>query len=793
MKKAFILIPVLALALSCCHDRQAPEKGPAYSSSIQKEALGRGLVAIHNGDGKVSVAWRYLESDPLDAAFDLYRSTAGANPVKLNDKPISGSTFFSDSGVDTTVDNVYKVCPAGKDVSENGSTYELTSARASKPYLEIPMASVPGFEDGTYSPNDASVADLDGDGEYEIVVKMETRGFDNAHRGLCTEGNIIDAYKLDGTHLWRVNLGLNIRQGAHYTQMSVYDFDGDGKAEVAVKTAEGTVFGDGTMIGDVNGDGRTDYRNTDPESRTYGFILEGPEFLSVIEGTTGKELARADFIERGGKFEYGDEGGNRVDRYLGGAGYFDGKRPSILICRGYYAKTVLEAWDWRDGKLTKRWRFDTFADGNKYAKYEGQGAHNLRIGDVDGDGKDEIVYGACLIDHDGTGVYTTERGHGDAMHLSDLIVDRPGLEVWMSHEDSPNPAGSEMRDAATGELIWGFPSIQDVGRGLAADIDPRFRGAEAWSSGTDGTYTSEGRFITKEKPSVNFAIWWDGDLNRELLDGFTVRPELTPAMLQKMDLMRQGKIPADPAFFAMTQGNRYMRISKWNGNGVDYFTLPGEEECSVNNGSKSNPAISCDLFGDWREELVVRTSDNRNLRIYMTDIPTEYRFHTLMSDIIYRMSVLAENVTYNQPPEPSFALGSDLEKLWPRKLVASSNGGLHTKGAAGMNARMEGVEEQKIENITVYKDDADSYTLDSYIKYDSCEWTVDGKIAGTGKTCVITPAKYGYDRPVSVSVKAVMKGQIFTDSGTVTFSSENNPRKGYWSDRDRARKGDWGF
>ena len=802
-----LLLPLILFAAAC--GRQAvTEPGPHYGSKIQKEQLNRGLVAIHNGGGKVTVAWRYQESDPLDVAFDLYRGD-----VKLNDAPLVKSTFFTDTQVDTTVDNTYTVRLAGQSAVEPGASYTLTSARAAKPYLEIPIKPVEGFAEGYYTPNDATVGDLDGDGEYEIVVKLETRTYDNSRAGICNEGLLIDAYKLDGTFLWRVDLGLNIRQGAHYTQMSLYDFDGDGKAELAVKTAEGTKFGDGTVIGDTDGDGRTDYRDLDPQSRTYGMVLDGPEFLSVIEGTTGKELARADFISREDQISFGDLEGNRVDRFLGGAGYFDGQRPSILICRGYYARTVLEAWDWRGGKLTKRWRFDTFADGDKWIEYEKQGAHNLRIGDVDGDGRDEVVYGSCCIDDDGTGLYTTKLEHGDAMHMGDMIPERPGLEVWMCHETNPLRAGSEMRDAATGELIWGFPATTDVGRAMAADIDPRFPGWEAWSSGTNGVYTSDGRLITPVKPSVNFAIWWDGDLSRELLDGFSARPaqmpQAAPAARGQMpqgqpnpQQMRQpgqasqaGQRPqGQPAQMMppMQQPARYMKISKWNGNGVDYFDLPGQEETALNNGTKSNPVISADLFGDWREELVVRTADNKSLRVYMTDIPTDYRFHTLMSDIVYRMSVLCENVCYNQPPEVGFVLSSDLGRFWQVRNVRDPQAPRDRNASRDLNGRLGGTNPQELNEVTVYKNIADKYVLDARNVYDSYEWTINGKVAGREKTLTLRQSDYGYDKPVSVHIKAVQRGQVFEGDGTVTFSSQDG-RRGYWSERDAQRTGRWEF
>lgn len=778
--------------------------GPAYRSDLRKEQLGRGLVAIHNGSGRVSVSWRYLESDPATAAFDLYRRTGRGREVKLNSEPITASTFFTDTQVDTSRAVSYTLRLAGE--KQPCATYTLTPAAAARPYLVIPMQPVAGDDEWRYTPNDATVGDLDGDGEYEIVIKRETRGFDNAHRGLCGAGTLIEAYKLDGTFLWRVDLGENIRQGAHYTQLSLYDFDGDGCAELAVKTAEGTIFGDGTVIGDTNGDGRTDYVDRDPESRTYGMILEGPEFLSVIEGRTGRELARADFIPRGEPYAFGDNKGNRVDRFLAGAGWFDGERPSILMCRGYYAKTVIDAWDYRDGALTLRWRFDTSADGGRYRAYEGQGNHNLRIGDVDGDGCDEVTYGACLIDHDGTGGYNTRLGHGDAMHLTDIDIDRPGLEIWQCHESSPLRAGSELRDAATGEVLWGVPSIEDVGRALAADIDPDFRGVEVWTSSTEGIYTADGRFITERKPSVNMAIWWDGDLNRELLDNRFVPAEGSELTEVPWDMYVPANAPAardnrpnrpeQPGAGAPPSGNRppvqrprvfgdrIVSITKWNGDGVDELPLPDQETALVNNGTKANPCIYGDLFGDWREELVVRSKDNREVRIYMTDIPTDYRFHTLMADPIYRMSVLTQNVAYNQPTQTGFYLGSDLGKFWPEIYRRNPDVNFNAKSGTGSDGRKNGMRNRRAASIVqVLRDrtlhEQSSIRLDARYDYESVNWTIDGKPAGTGRYCEITAEEYGYDRPIAVEIEATIHGATFRDSGSVTFSTAPRPRPAF--------------
>ncbi len=443
------------------------------------------------------------------------------------------------------------------------------------------------------------------------------RGYDNSQRGVCPGTTKLDAYRLDGRFLWRIDLGKNIREGAHYTPFIVYDLDGDGRSEVAVRTAEGTVDGTGVTIGDTDGDGRTDYVNA------QGYILEGPEFLSIFDGQTGKEKARVPYIARGRVADWGDDYGNRVDRFLMGVGYFDGERPSVVICRGYYTITRLQAWNYRAGKLSMAWSFDSRSR-PEYRQYEGQGNHNLSIGDVDGDGRDEIVYGAMCLDDDGAPLYNTRLGHGDAIHLSDIDPDRPGLEVFDIHERPRHQVGAEFRDARTGQLIWGKPS-PDVGRGVALDIDPRYRGYEMWASGQGlrGVWNVKGEVTSERKPrSCNFGVWWDGDLLRELLDRTT--------------------------------------ISKWNWQEQSETSLLSASGCSSNNGTKATPCLCADILGDWREEVVWRTADSRELRIYTTTIPTEHRLYTLMHDPIYRISAALQNVGYNQPTQPGFYLGDGM-------------------------------------------------------------------------------------------------------------------------------------
>ncbi len=580
----------------------------------QMEYLDRGLIALPDEKGGVFLSWRLLGDEPADTGFDLYRIYEEEPAVKMNTSHLIQSTTFIDPKVDLSRNPRYFVRTGTQDQSKSVVVWENS-------FLEISLQTPEG-----YRPNDASAGDLTGDGRYELVVHMTGKSRDNSQDGF-TDPPILHAYTLDGTLLWEINLGINIREGAHYTQFIVYDLDGDGVAEVSCKTADGSRDGLGTVIGD----GSKDWRNQ------AGKILDGPEYLTVFSGNTGQALSTVAYIpDRGDLCGWGGEGGNagndcngnRVDRFLAGVGYLDGKKPSLLMARGYYGRSVIAAWDFDGETLRSRWVFDSEGRENPFS---GQGNHSLSVNDVDGDGRDEMVYGAMVVEDDGSGRYSTGLRHGDALHVSRFHPDYPDQVVWGIHENETNESGFGVAlfNARTGEILWGAEEGRDVGRGLAADIDPRHEGAEFWWNGSGGLYNFKGEEIGKKPGSINFALWWDGDLLRELLDK--------------------------------------NRIDKWDYEAERLSNLLTATGCAANNGSKATPALSADLFGDWREEVVFRTEDNQSLRIYTSREATSYRFPTLMHNPQYRLGIAWQNVGYNQPPHTDFYLGEGMEApKWPK-------------------------------------------------------------------------------------------------------------------------------
>ena len=541
-----------------------------------------------------------------------------------------------------------------------------------KNYLSLKLQRPQAGSDYSYSPNDCSVGDVDGDGQYEIFVKWDpSNSKDNSQGGIT--GNVyIDCYRLDGTFLWRVDLGKNIRAGAHYTQFQVYDYDGDGRAEMMCKTAPGSLDGKGNYVNQAATNATIKAASNTKVWRTSdGRINGGHEYLTVFNGLTGEAVhtiayfpnrnATTTLSEAEGSFNWDDRSGktdkgsygNRGERYLAATAYLDGPEghASGIFCRGYYTFAYIWAVDFDGTELKHRWlhmsdtktTYKVMDANRKTSTYKGtictsglgrytmyaNGNHNMSIADVDGDGKDEIIWGSAALDDDGKMLYAVGFGHGDAIHLADLDPDRPGLELFDIHEEKGTYAW-DLHDAATGEIIWkGGQSGQDNGRGLAADILGA-RGYEFWSAygGFDSASRNQNPFNTltgkqagSTKPSMNFRIYWDGDLMDELLDGTT--------------------------------------ISKYGGSALGVGSTPigslgSPASC---NSTKATPCLSADIFGDWREELILwSTTDNATLNIYTTTTGTKYRVPTLMHDHTYRMAICWQNSAYNQPPHLGYFL-----------------------------------------------------------------------------------------------------------------------------------------
>ncbi len=589
----------------------APNRGYGTQGVGRRmETLDRGLTSVLSGSGML-VSWRALATDPANMVYKLYKNGELIGTYTTADKTnvfVNGATAADVFTMDTFVDGILT------EFAEPAVVLGIKNSGQSGAYLEIPVTppaeqTMPDGSTCTYTPNDTSAGDVDGDGQYELIVKWDpSNSKDNANDGY-TGSVFIDCYKLDGTRLWRIDLGKNIRAGAHYTQFLVYDFDGDGKSEMMVKTADGTIDGQGKAIGDAS----KDYRSG------AGRILTGPEYLTVFNGETGAAMDTINFEPaRGNVADWNDDWGNRCDRFLATVAYLDGQNPSAVFGRGYYAKTAVVAYDFANGKITKRWSYDTGTNASDPAY--NQGNHSLISMDVDADGKDEILYGSVCFDDNGKVKWSTYLGHGDCMQAGDLIPERPGLEVFQVHE---HHYCAEIHDAATGEIIWKVDASGDVGRGIALNISADHAGMEFASTAdgliyaynpSSGKVESTGKYWSDQvKWSMNSAVWWDGSLEREAMDR---------TMIEKFTQYR-------------------------------LFTGDG----SYNNGTKSNACLTADLFGDWREEVVLQADGNK-LRIFSTTFETETRLFTLMHDQQYRLGVATENVGYNQAPNTSFFLGT---------------------------------------------------------------------------------------------------------------------------------------
>lgn len=639
---------------------------PAMHASAQQteERLGRAPVAVTTKTG-ILVSWRSLKGDN-DTQFTIRRGK------KVIAKHIKSRTNFLDrKGTDA---DTYTIT-----TSVNGKITETCSVRPwSNIFTTIDLQRPPQQKaaDGShafYQPEDISVGDLDGDGEYELVLKWSASNQrDNGASGY-TSPCILDAYRLDGTQMWRVNLGLNVRSGAHYTQFLVYDFDGDGKAEMICKTAPGSTDGKGHFVSEAGTDEAV--RNADNAAvhvNGNGHVTGGEEFLTVFNGETGAAMhtifyspsrGAADFPSSAYEYDYdawGDHNYNRGNRHNATVAYLNGTDhlPSAIMQRGYYTRCYLWAVDWNGSSLSTRWLHkgvskdewevsvpdasDTSSSASKTIKQGkgmssfAQGVHSISVADVDGDGCDEICIGAATIDHDGSLMCSTGAGHGDAIHLADLCPERPGYEIMMPHEEYPY--GYDVHDAKTGEILFSAKGTNDNGRGLAANFLPTHRGSEFWSASDHHMRScSTGEPLLDQCPDINFRIYWTGDPYDQTFDG-------------RFSYSRGYAMPRICHFDTSSNSIRtFMEFAPYG-------------HPSTCNGTKSTPCLQADLLGDWREEIIMyrNVGDPQTgkcqLMIFSTPEPTRYRVDCLMQDHVYRMGITWQNSSYNQPPH----LGYDL-------------------------------------------------------------------------------------------------------------------------------------
>lgn len=696
---------------------------PFYAQR-QVEKLDRGLVAMKVSSG-VFISWRVLAEEYTTTAYNLYR-----NGVKITSVSSTGATNFTD--VAGTTNSTYYVKAVVDGVEQVSSPTINVWANI---YKEIPLTRPSkGTKGGSYEPGDCSTGDLNGDGKYEIIVRWQpSNALDPANDGY-TDPTIFDAYTLEGTLLWRIKLGINVRSNSHYNPFIVYDLDGDGIAEMACKTAPGTMDGTGSFLS--NGPAATDNDAADYRS-SVGRILSGPEYLTIFNGKTGKEMQTITYEPgRGTVTEWGDSYGNRCDRYLACVAYLNGKTPSLVMCRGYYAKTVLVAYNWNGKALSKLWNFT--ADASKNSTYMGQGCHSVSAGDVDNDGFDEIIYGSCCIDHDGTGKYSTRLGHGDALHVSDLDPDRPGLEVWQPHEDATNngQVGASFRDANTGEIIFKYTATGDIGRGLCGNITTAYKGVQCWTWVNHILYTCKGAVIdSTASPSKSpaFICWWDGNIQREMLSGTTC------------DNYNTGRV----------------------------MTFYNYATATHVNGTKSTPCLQADILGDWREEVIYRSSDSTKLIIFSTTYPTTTRLFTLMHDKMYRLGVAWQNVAYNQPPWPSFYIGTGMTAPTTPSTIYPQSINFDTLSTVNLGDADIELKATATSGLTV-----------SYTSSNTNVATIDsGKlhVVGTG-SCIITASQAGNSmympaQNVSQALTVNLKSSVSTIKNN-SFSIYPNPVNG---------------
>ena len=583
---------------------------------------------------------------------------------------------------DSTVGTNYSVAPVINGV-EGEKCNPVTAYNNS--YFDIPLSKPDdetiydpsGNKLATYSffPADCSTGDVDGDGEYEIIVKWTSSEHDVGSPGdPAYSGTVhLAAYKLDGTKLWKndIALGKNVYSSAHTVQFLVYDFDGDGKSEVMCQTSLGSKDGQGKYVSnaaqtDEEIKAITDEENSTADYRGYGRITEGKEFLTVFNGETGVAMDTINLpTTRGSEngVDYGDDFGNRSNRFVSDIAYLDGEKPYAIYLRGYYfgrngkQRTSIAGISWDGTALSPTYRFDTQKGQEGYYdgayQYVGNGNHNCTVADVDNDGKDEFITGALCMevndDNEFRPKWCTYLQHGDALHIGNYDPTHTGFEFFTVHEDSGTNSlsgnditldfGMSVIDAETGNIMFHEGASADTGRGVMANV-----GAggyyQIWSAknsarqsngGTD--FTTATSLTGRNTPSMNFRIFWDGDLYDNLLDGVEDPPK--------------SKI-------------YYVNITDWDGRSMSNVFNTKDYDCVAINGTKANPSLQADLFGDWREEVVCPRTDGNALRVFSTTNTTDYKIKTLMQDPVYRSGVAAEQTAYNQPPHVGFYMGKEV-------------------------------------------------------------------------------------------------------------------------------------
>ena len=712
----------------------------ALGASAQRftDVLDRGLVAMKT-DAGVFCSWRINADEWENTEYNIYRGN-----TKLNSAPLRVSNFTDPNGSTSDTYTVKAVVngtelEASKPASVWGSNYTIITP---KHPAEITHA---------LTPNDATVADVDGDGELEIIMK-----YDNTNPDYHASYTVIECLEMDGTVLWWIDCGPNMGDFQNNEiNIAAYDWDMDGKAEVVFRAADATVIhmADGSTY--TVGDASINYRGTSTEWPSgQWFMRWGREYLVYADGMTGKPYDCIDYplkrvedennpngLLEGSAYdtlisnEWGDGYGHRSSKYFFAAPYLDGKHPSIFLARGIYTKHKMITYDvdLATHKLKERWRWNSNG-----GDWHGQGYHNMGIADVDWDGRDEIVYGSMVIDDNGYGLSTTGLGHGDSQHCGDFDPYSHGQEIFACNEDSPK---NNFRDATTSKIYYRTTGGDDDGRANCGNFIDEYPGSEALSSKDDALISgaSHKAIVGDSKNTVtitqNFRVFWDGDLCDESFDYGNGKN--TEGVIYKA---KKGKIA----------------------------TLSGSK---TNNDTKGTPCFQGDILGDWREEYIMRDGDN-NIRIYSTNIPTDYRIYSLWYDHQYRNAMVWQMCGYNQTPHVSFAL-SEFEDITVPPYPITLTGRTEVANNGTIDAALNGKTVVVSENndLTVNAGDAVSPAV---LVVNAPTWvqghTDNNNITTTTYTHTIASGTFGGE------MKLVKQGdgKLVMPSGTHTYSGNTD-------------------